>query len=70
MVTSYDSSEKLDYLGGDDDDDDNDDSFHSSTLPLDHSKYTYLMAEERVEVFGPGEPSAQLSCFSLGETSF
>lgn len=62
MVTSSDLSKKLDYSGGYDDD--YDDDFHSSTPPLDHSKHTPLIAEERADVYGHGEPSAQPSSSS------
>lgn len=69
MVTSFDSFENLDYSGGDDDDDnDYDDDLRSLMPPPDHIKHTYLTAEERIEVYGLREPSAQSSSFSPGNT--
>lgn len=55
----FDSSEKLDY-SSDDENVDSDDVC-SSTTPSDHSKYTFLTAKERSEVYGPRESSARPS---------
>lgn len=65
MITSSNSSEKLDFSDRDDDDDYND-NFHSSMPPPDHSKHTYLTAEERSELYGPREPSTKPSSSSPG----
>lgn len=63
MVSSSDSSENLDYSGNKNDVN-NDDGVLSSIPPSDHSKYTFLTTEERDDVYGPGESSAQPSGFS------
>lgn len=67
MVTSFDSSKKLDYLGRDDYDDNYDDDFCSSTLPPNHSKHTNLTIEETTEAYGTGEVSIQTSSSSLSD---
>lgn len=67
MVTSSDSSKKLDYSGRDDEEEEDYNDFHSSTPPPDHSKHTHLTAEERAEIHGPREPSALHSSSSLGD---
>lgn len=66
IITSSNSSKKLDYLGGDDYDDD----FHSSIPTPDHSKHTYLTVEELAKVYGSRDPSAQPLCSSPGSFNY
>lgn len=61
IVSFSDSSEKLDNSDRDDDNDDYDDDFRSSTPPPNHNMDSFLMAEERAEMHGSREPSAQPS---------
>lgn len=69
MVTSSDSSEKLNYSGGDDGDD-CDFDFCSLTPPPDHNKRTHLSSEKLAEIHGLGEPSAQPFSSSSGDIKY